>query len=1127
MNLFAQFSRRPVAILAILAGTLSARPLAAKAQFSFAPPVPYAAGAAPQALATADLNRDGLPDVVVGTGTGINVLLNSGNGTFGTPTSYATGGTSTIVAADLNDDGISDIAYGLTPGPRVVVLLSRGDGTFEPANIYGLGNNNRFATSIVSGDFFHAGRTDLAVVAVGLFGLSPSLTFFRNESGGTFSRVQEIGLTGGAVGATSGDFDNDGDSDIATANGNINGTTTMSVLLNINGAFGPSADKVVNSHNRIRSGDLNNDGAPDLVLFAGDASWVTVCLNLGGGTFGAPTLYSTGYFPADAAIADFDGDGNNDVAAFVVGGSPFPVVILQGQGDGTLAPPTIIATFPNHSGSVLAAVDIDSNGAVDLMTSDNAATAVHAIINLSPPPVDHGLLMSTDHGGNTGTVTLTLFGSGIQAGATASMVCPGQPAINGVVSVVREASLTASFDLSGVAPATCSVVLTLPDGRTLMASKAFRIEAGGAPEIEIDIVGFDRIRIGRTQTYYIAVSNTGNVDARFVPLWLTFPKGVKWELGVRVSDLPLSEIGLGSLDLTKYPKYLETDTDVAIPIFATHVALGSTTLLPFTLTIPGGAPVGSVRVQSWVQVCQFASPLSPQWKNCLEAAFDNFVLQLLPVYGCAAALNQISDTAQKLDTAIRTNELQNRLFVYQLDQYFALANASINCTTDAALVLGPEGLIVKESIKLLPPALAVNSYQTFRACQDALTPKAQRDIFVAPVASFDPNEKTGPLGTGPLRYLAGIAQVPYAVFFENKESASAPAQDVSILDHLDVTKVDLTTFSFGPIRFGGTVVTPPPFQTTFATTVDLRPAQKLLVALNAQLNISTGLLTWTFKSLDPATGSPPADPTAGFLPPGGGGSVFFTVAPRPSLATGTPIQNQASIVFDTNEAIVTQVWTNTIDKDRPRSSIVPLAVVQTNPTFIVAWQATDAGSGVKVITLYSSEEGGPFVAVASDLTGTSTTFTGVPGRTYSFYTLARDQVGNAELPKTMGEGTTAVIADAKPPTINVAASPSALWPPNGQTVSVKISGVITDAGSGLDRASVTFEVVDEYGSHQPSGKVMPAADGSYSFLVPLEASRRGNDTDGRLYMIAVRARDAAGNEASSATSVVVPRDKGR
>jgi hypothetical protein len=109
----------------------------------------------------------------------------------------------------------------------------------------------------------------------------------------------------------------------------------------------------------------------------------------------------------------------------------------------------------------------------------------------------------------------------------------------------------------------------------------------------------------------------------------------------------------------------------------------------------------------------------------------------------------------------------------------------------------------------------------------------------------------------------------------------------------------------------------------------------------------------------------------------------------------------------------------------------------------------------------------------------------------------------------------------------VSATPETLWPPNGKLVPVTIVTTVTDAGSGVDPGTPTYTVEDEYGSVQPTGSLTLGADGRYTATIPLQASRRGNDKDGRQYTITVSAHDLAGNEGSAATSVIVPHNQGR
>jgi probable HAF family extracellular repeat protein len=116
-------------------------------------------------------------------------------------------------------------------------------------------------------------------------------------------------------------------------------------------------------------------------------------------------------------------------------------------------------------------------------------------------------------------------------------------------------------------------------------------------------------------------------------------------------------------------------------------------------------------------------------------------------------------------------------------------------------------------------------------------------------------------------------------------------------------------------------------------------------------------------------------------------------------------------------------------------------------------------------------------------------------------------------------------ADTTPPVITVSASPATLWPPDGRLVTVTVSGRITDepGGSGVQANSAVYQVTDEYEQIQPNGDV-PLVNGRYSFTVALQASRRGNDQDGRHYTIVVNARDNAGNLGHASATVTVPRN---
>ena len=192
------------------------------------------------------------------------------------------------------------------------------------------------------------------------------------------------------------------------------------------------------------------------------------------------------------------------------------------------------------------------------------------------------------------------------------------------------------------------------------------------------------------------------------------------------------------------------------------------------------------------------------------------------------------------------------------------------------------------------------------------------------VRSFDPNEKVGPVGFGNAHIISDAEKLHYTIFFENEPNkATAPAQEVFIIDQLD-SDLDWQTIQFEEVAFGDVII-PVDHEVgelTFysrETISDYRSAVSKLwwIDIIGEINPVTGLVNWSLRMLDPDTGDLPDDPFAGFLPPNddngiGEGHVSFSIESAESVEIGTIITNKANIIFDTNEAIITNETTNMI-----------------------------------------------------------------------------------------------------------------------------------------------------------------------------------------------------------------------
>jgi RHS repeat-associated protein len=301
------------------------------------------------------------------------------------------------------------------------------------------------------------------------------------------------------------------------------------------------------------------------------------------------------------------------------------------------------------------------------------------------------------------------------------------------------------------------------------------------------------------------------------------------------------------------------------------------------------------------------------------------------------------------------------------------------------------------------------------------------------LSSWDPNDIVGPAGPNEtLHFIKSDQTFSYTIRFENDpQLASAPAQEVFVTTQLDVD-LDWSTFELGDVGFGSAVIDVPAGLQSYQTRINYQnqDGSRLLVDFIASLDIATGVVEWTFRSIDPETGSLPNGVFDGFLPVNdasgrGEGFLYYLVRPRADLVSGDAINAQASIVFDTNPPVLTNTYVNTIDIGVPASSVEHLPVIVEATTFPVAWSGIDdadgkPGSGIASFDIFVSDNGGPFSLWLDDTTDSGADYSGQNGHTYSFYSVATDLLGHTEPAPMSPDATTQIQVQSsnRPPVLD-------------------------------------------------------------------------------------------------------------
>jgi hypothetical protein len=342
----------------------------------------FAGNDAPISVLAGDFNGDHKLDLILGNGADntVSYLQGVGNGSFVAEEDFVSGGNglpTSVTSGDFNGDGKLDLAVANTCNPGSIyhcnngvisILLGKGDGTFKAAVNYRVGIDPQ---SVVTADFDHDGKLDLAVVnyCTTLNRCVPpgTLAILLGNGDGTFQGAVSYTVQTQAMAAVVGDFNNDGNLDVAVANA---GSNSVSVLLgNGDGTFQKAINSTAFGAFAIAAGDFNHDGRLDLVT--ADGGGVDVLLGNGDGTFQTPVAIAVNPQTKSVQVADVNGDGNLDLAVASVCSSAANLgvaSVLLGNGDGTFKAPTHnnVGYCPNS----LSIADYNGDGKLDVAVTN-------------------------------------------------------------------------------------------------------------------------------------------------------------------------------------------------------------------------------------------------------------------------------------------------------------------------------------------------------------------------------------------------------------------------------------------------------------------------------------------------------------------------------------------------------------------------------------------------------------------------------------------------------------------------------------------------------------------------------------------------------------------------------------
>lgn len=349
------------------------------AQSIFTGPRDYVIESYPDSVVVADFNGDGLPDIAVADqySANISVLLQNSNGTFQATVFYTVGnGPTSLQVGDVNGDGKPDFVVLNSLDATFSVLLGNGDGTFQAQKVTSIPSTADLANTLTVGNFNGDNYLDVAVpvqlAQVGTFGIGVLI----GNGDGTFQPVVSYALSAQARAVAAGDFNKDGKIDLVATTGNLNSNGISVLLGNGDGTFQSAIDTSLTfSTLGLVLADFNQDGNLDIAAGAGTYPTYSVVLLYGNGNGSFQAQPPLSFVGVPVTAGDLNGDGKPDLVitpSVQQPDGPNTLQILLNNGNGTF---TQLQSLP---GTVAALYDLLGDQKLDLISAGSVVSVVRS-----------------------------------------------------------------------------------------------------------------------------------------------------------------------------------------------------------------------------------------------------------------------------------------------------------------------------------------------------------------------------------------------------------------------------------------------------------------------------------------------------------------------------------------------------------------------------------------------------------------------------------------------------------------------------------------------------------------------------------------------------------------------------